>query len=211
MQKAVFVAAYRLLGCMLILSATLYSLALRWGTPTFRLSNFFSYFTQLSNLLAAAVLLAGSWLAARPPSPRYESARGAVVLYLAITGIVYALLLSRLDSTHHVTPHYTNWILHRIMPIVVFLDWVYVAPRVRIEWAHLARWLAFPIAYLAYTLVRGALVDWYPYPFVDPRAHGYLNVAVYCGAITAGSVMFAAMIVLLGNRSGASAMRLESS
>ena len=29
-----------------------------------------------------------------------------------------------------------------------------------------------------YTLVRGASVGWYPYPFLDPRVHGYLYVTV---------------------------------
>ncbi|MDN7672619.1 Pr6Pr family membrane protein [Burkholderia oklahomensis] len=209
MQKVVFVAAYRFLCCALTLSATSYSIALRWHAPTFRLSNFFSYFTQLSSLYAAAVLAAGLWLATRPPSRRYESARGAVVLYMAIAGIVYALLLADVDTLHHATPHYTNWVLHRIMPIAVFIDWLYVAPRVRIDWSHLARWLAFPLAYLGYTLVRGALVDWYPYPFVDPRAHGYLIVAAYSGAIAAGSIGFAALIVLLGNWAGAPAPQTE--
>jgi hypothetical protein len=28
-------------------------------------------------------------------------------------------------------------------------------------------WLAYPAAWLGYTLIRGASVDWYPYPFVD--------------------------------------------
>ncbi|AYE32083.1 Pr6Pr family membrane protein [Burkholderia pseudomallei] len=209
MQKAAFVAAYRLVGCGLILSATCHSIARRWNAPTFRLDNFLSYFTQLSSLYTAIVLLAGLWLATKPPSQRYESARGAVVLYMAITGIVYELLLAHLDAVHHATPYYTNWILHRVIPIAVFLDWLYVAPRVRIDWSQLARWLAFPVAYLGYTLVRGALIDWYPYPFVDPRAHGYLMVAAYSGAIAAGSIGFAALIVLLGNRTGAPAPQAE--
>ena len=30
---------------------------------------------------------------------------------------------------------------------------------------------------MAYTLVRGAVWGWYPYPFVDAASHGYLRVA----------------------------------
>jgi hypothetical protein len=33
---------------------------------------------------------------------------------------------------------------------------------------------------LAFTLVRGAAIDWYPYPFVDVVAHGYARVAINC-------------------------------
>ncbi|WDD92761.1 Pr6Pr family membrane protein [Burkholderia sp. FERM BP-3421] len=209
MNKTTFVTAYRVLAGALILSATGYSIALKWGFPTFSLSNFFSYFTQLSNLYAAAVLLAGLWFARRPPAPFYESARGAAVLYMSITGIVYEVLLAHADSLVHGTPTYSNWILHRIMPVALLLDWLYLAPRTRLDWTHMLRWLAFPIAYLVYTLVRGPLVDWYPYPFVDPRPHGYLNVAAHCGAITIGGIAFAALVVWLGNRPrGARAIRI---
>ena len=30
-----------------------------------------------------------------------------------------------------------------------------------------------PVVWLVYTLVRGAFVDWYPYPFIDVDEHGY--------------------------------------
>ena len=37
--------------------------------------------------------------------------------------------------------------------------------------------LLFPVLWMAYTLVRGAVWGWYPYPFVDAASHGYLRVA----------------------------------
>jgi membrane protease YdiL (CAAX protease family) len=47
-------------------------------------------------------------------------------------------------------------------------------------------WLAWPLVYLAYSLVRGAVVDWYPYPFLDPdESGGYAGVAGYALAILA--------------------------
>jgi hypothetical protein len=51
-------------------------------------SNFFSFFTIQSNILAALVLLLG----ARP------FVRGAAVLYMCVTGLVYATLLSGLEE-----------------------------------------------------------------------------------------------------------------
>lgn len=42
--------------------------------------------------------------------------------------------------------------------------------------------LAFPLAWIAYTFVRGAVVGWYPYPFLDVTTLGLapalLNTAV---------------------------------
>jgi uncharacterized protein (TIGR03382 family) len=81
-------------------------------------------------------------------------------------------------------------VLHLAMPVLVAADWVLdpapVAYR-RVVW-----WLTFPLAYLAYTLVRGPFADWYPYPFVDPRQPGgYPRVAATCAGV-------AVLIALLG-------------
>jgi len=38
--------------------------------------------------------------------------------------------------------------------------------------------LVYPIGYLAYSMIRGPIVDRYPYPFLDPRINGYTFVAV---------------------------------
>lgn len=200
MSKASFLAVYRLTASLLAASTPIHSIADRWGMPTFHLGNFLSYFTQLSNLYAAGVLGAGLWLAARPVSARYESMRGAAVLYVLITAIVYELLLAHIDAQQHVTPTYNNWVLHRIVPLVVLGDWLYVVPRSPISRQSATAWLAFPVVYLAYTLIRGAWEDWYPYPFVDPRPHGYLPVALQCSMIALGACLLAMTIRWLGNR-----------
>ncbi|RXV69393.1 hypothetical protein D1006_30535 [Burkholderia stabilis] len=200
MSKAFFVAAYRLTAALLAVSTTLHSIAGYWGMPAFELGNFLSYFTQLSSLYAAGMLAAGLWRIARPGSARYESMRGAAVLYMLITAIVYELLLARLDALRHVTPAFNNWVLHRIVPLVMLCDWLYVEPRSPIPRRSAFAWLGFPVIYLGYTLVRGALENWYPYPFVDPRPHGYLPVAIQCSLIALGAAALAMGICWLGNR-----------
>ena len=44
-------------------------------------------------------------------------------------------------------------------------------------------WVVYPLTYAAYTLVRGPIVLWYPYPFLDPAQHGYGQVALTCVGI----------------------------
>ncbi|WP_179400750.1 Pr6Pr family membrane protein [Burkholderia guangdongensis] len=200
MSKTTFVTSYRLTAALLALSAPLHSIAVDWDMPTFHLGNFLSYFTQLSNLYAGGILCAGLLLAARPVSRRYESMRGAAVLYLLITAIVYEVLLAHRDALLHITPAYNNWVLHRIVPLVVLADWLYVVPRTPISWPSATSWLGFPVTYLGYTLVRGAWENWYPYPFVDPRPHGYIPVALQCTLIAIGACMLMIAIRWLGNR-----------
>ena len=69
-------------------------------------------------------------------------------------------------------------------------------------------WVVFPMAYLAYSLVRGAITGWYPYPFLDPREHGYTGVLVVSAAVTALVLALAAGMVRIGRRGLAKAARV---
>lgn len=56
-----------------------------------------------------------------------------------------------------------------------------------------------PIVYFAYSLIRGELVGWYPYPFVDASEIGYDGVAFRAVFLLGGFVLAAAAVVALGN------------
>ena len=49
------------------------------------------------------------------------------------------------------------------------------------------------------TLIRGAVDDWYPYPFLDPDNGGYRSVAYHVVAIFAGFLVIAGAIIALGD------------
>lgn len=51
-------------------------------------------------------------------------------------------------------------------------------PRPRIGPRTIALSLLYPVAWIVYTLIDGAVSSWYPYPFLDVSTHGYANVAV---------------------------------
>lgn len=162
------------------------------------LSNFFSFFTIESNLLAAFVLLVVGvgMLAGKKARPQFAFIRGAMTLYMVITGIVFALLLSGLEQRLQVTIPWVNMVFHQLMPIVVLLDWVLFPPKFTFKFRHTIWWLVFPLVYLVYTLVRGPLVDWYPYPFLDAQEVGWLYVIVTCVAIAIGAAGLAWILAL---------------
>ncbi len=171
----------------------------RGGNPV----NFFSFFTILSNIYAAGILLYGAWRGGAPsglagPSPRsWARLRGAAVLYMGVTGIVYAVLLSGLPEVAAMTRPWINAALHDVMPILVLVDWVIDRPSERLTFRSTLSWLLFPVAYLAYSLLRGALVQWYPYPFLSPVSQGYEGVALQCVIILAGAIVLIWCIVAL--------------
>ncbi len=162
--------------------------------------NYFSYFTIQSNLFAAAVLL---WGAVRPHGREALRAllRGAAVLYLLVTGLVYALLLAHLKASF--VP-WVDFILHRLAPVALAVDWLVDRPGRAITIRRAALWLVYPLAYLAYTLARGLVTGWYPYPFLNPgKSGGYGTVAAWSGALAAGIVALAGLVLLVGRRSRA--------
>ncbi len=156
--------------------------------------NFFSFFTNLSNIFGAVVLV---YLAIRPGTG--DSVRGAATTYLAITGIVYNLLLRGEDLG--VLKPWINVVLHVVMPIVMLLDWLLDPPGRPIPLRRALWWLAFPLVYVGYSLIRGAVVAWYPYPFLNP-AHpgGYARVFGFGVGIALAFVAVIAALTQLGNR-----------
>ncbi|MGA9284159.1 MAG: Pr6Pr family membrane protein [Solirubrobacteraceae bacterium] len=160
-------------------------------------ADYFSYFTVLSNLFASAMLLYGALRPAGERSGTIEMFRGAAVVYILTTGIVYLLLL----SGHAPAYPWVNAILHYVMPVAVTLDWLLDPPHVRLDPARtVVLWMAFPLLYIVYTLARGAIVSWYPYLFVDPhRSGGYLLVAGDCLAVGIGIIALIATTTWAGN------------
>ena len=161
--------------------------------------NFTSFFTVQSNVLAASLFLLGATVWRRRSRPTIDSWRGAAVVYMVVTGLVYAVLLSGLEAQLQTPLPWVNTVLHRVMPIAVALDWLIVPPGARLGFRRAARWLIFPTAWLVYTLVRGPIADWYPYPFVDVAAKGYLSVALSCIGIAALFLALIWAVVKLGD------------
>ena len=140
------------------------------------LVNFLSYFTIQSNLIGIVVLLL---LAARGSGPRprwLESLRGAAAVYLTITFIVVILLLQNIDVGLQLA--WVDFVLHKLTPIVIVADFVLDPPTVPLTGRDAVSWLVYPLVWLAYTIVRGPIVGWYPYPFLDPAHGGYGQVAM---------------------------------
>lgn len=189
-----FVRVLRILFAALTIAALATIVADGLSDETFSLVNYFSYFTVLSNVLTALVLGLGGLI--DPQSRGWELFRGAVTLYMVITGIIFAALLANFDVG--IAGEWTNDVVHRIMPIVILIDWIVVPARRRITEAQSLVWLVFPLAYGIYSLVRGPIVDWYPYPFLDPRSQGYVALIIGLVVLTIGFVLMALAVNAVG-------------
>jgi len=201
MLKRFGVMLYRLGLAGLTIWAIVRQLQSSSRLASFHASNFFSFFTIESNILACAVFIIGSGLIVFGAQRRwFEAIRGAATLYMVTTGLIYAALLSGNEVALQTTLPWVNTVLHQIMPVAVLLDWIVVRPSSSITQKQLLAWLGFPVAYVVYSLLRGSHVSWYPYPFLDPRPHGYLHVLIYSIGIAVTIIGLAYIIRMLGNR-----------
>lgn len=180
------------------------------------LANFFSFFTILSNVIAAFVLawagIAG--LRARDtlrPEPRgLATALACASTYMIITGIVYNALLRSIELPQGSEPvWWSNEVLHLVGPLFLLLDLLLGPRRRALPWRAVGAVVVFPLVWSAYTLLRGPLVVnpatgapyWYPYPFLNPYGPGgWPSVAVYVVVIALAFVVVGTAAVGVGRR-----------
>jgi hypothetical protein len=184
-----------------------------YDVPT-TVANFFSFFTILSNIATVAVLLwAAVWLLRRlrHPTPAVESRAlatcfAAVTTYMAITGVVYNLLLRGLPQTALIG--WSNEVLHIVAPIFLVADLLVAPGRRALPWRAGAEVVLFPLAWAVYTMLRGLVTTdpggapawWYPYPFLNPNTlpGGYPAVFGYIAGIAAAIGAVAYLVVFVG-------------
>lgn len=169
------------------------------GSSPLRLTvNFFSYFTILSNLLVA---LCTSVAVFRPQGTAgafltSAGVRSAVAVYIFIVGLVYNLVLRQIWN-----PTGWQWVvdnlLHVVVPVLYIAWWYFITPGKQLTWKNIPAWLIFPAIYLLYSLVRGSLTGWYPYPFVDAATKGYKTVAINAALVLLAFMLTGAGVVAL--------------
>lgn len=162
---------------------------------------FFSYFTVLSNTAAVAML---TMLATRPGSDAslgFATFRGAVTVYMAVTGLVYVTILYPQLADVGAPEPWIDLSIHVVGPVLVAADWIYDKPPIDLPTRTIGVWLVFPAAYLTYSLIRGPIAGWYPYPFLDPsETGGYGTVAVWTLVVLVVTLGVSLLFHWWGNR-----------
>lgn len=160
---------------------------------------YLGFFTILTNILAALALSAPLVV---PDSSlgRFFSRPGvntAVAAAMALVGVAYSLLLR-----HTWNPQGWQLVadeaLHDVMPVLFLIYWWFAVPKRAVRWTDIPRWCVYPVGYLLYVLVRGALIGRYPYPFIDVGGLGYGRVLVNAVGLLLGFTLVALILVGAG-------------
>lgn len=162
---------------------------------------YLGYFTILTNLLAALALTAAA-SAAQGTLRRFFRRPGvasAIGANIAVVGLVYFFVLR-----HIWNPEGLLWLadvlLHYLMPVLFLAYWWIAVPARGLRWRDLPHWWIYPLGYLVYALVRGAIAGAYPYPFIDVGALGYGRTALNAVGVLIGFSVIAALLVAIGRK-----------
>lgn len=195
MTRGLLLSLYRVAFALLALAAIVVQLVDLAGKGTLDVVNYFSYFTIQTNLIGVTAFFLAS--AFRQQRPHWvDLVRGASTVYLLITFIVFSVLLSGTDVDTAIP--WVDFVLHKIFPIAVLADWLLDPPTRLITRRQAATWLIYPIVWVVYALVRGALTGRHQYPFLDPAHGGYGTVATYIVGVLVLAILLIVCVVAVG-------------
>ena len=130
-----------------------------------RVMDILSYFTELSNVVVAVVLLTLAFSHIRPTA-LWRTLRMDTLVMISVTGLVYQIVLAP-AVTLRGWEYVSNALLHTIVPVLTVVTFLIWGPRGWLRWTTVFSALVLPIIWLVYTLIRGAIVGAYPYPFIN--------------------------------------------
>lgn len=158
---------------------------------------FFTYFTILSNGLAA--LSFSSSLFNFSPFFSSFKVQTAIAVYISIVAIVYNSVLRFIWEPTGLQ-RLIDELLHVVNPVIFILYWYIIQIKISLTYRFIFRILIFPSVYLVSVLVIGRFSNHYPYPFLDVNQIGCLNVFVNSLGVTAVFVLVSLLFIFINNR-----------
>jgi hypothetical protein len=158
-----------------MLASIVWQVASRLLNNVFRPDEYFSYFTIQTSLIAVVTLSVSGWFSwtGRKETRVLNVVRLSTVTFTVVATLVYNLLLRGLADDPkdggYVWPVLPNEILHVWAAIFMLIDWMLSSRRINLRIRTIFWVLVFPLAWLIYSVIRGLIVNWWPYWFINPN------------------------------------------
>lgn len=153
-----------------------------FDTALARAINTLCYFTIWTNILVAAVSLVFVI------KPKLDSRLIRVLqldsfVCIIIVGVVYYKMIAPTDTLHGLEIQ-VNLILHAISPILFIIGWLIFMPHDNPNIKTVLLALIYPIVWTIFSLIRGAIIHYYPYSFMEVRDIGYSGALMNMNVLT---------------------------
>ena len=196
--KTLFLAITAVAGATALTIQLGFAIAKTSISTTESIVRYFSYFTIQSNIF---VTVCAASLLIKPQSKLgrfFSSAKvsSAITVYIIIVGLVYNIVLRKLYHLHGLE-RFANELLHVFLPVTFVIFWITFVPKKQLTW-NVFPWLIYPLLYGIYVLIRGAFVNYYPYPFLNVLQIGYPKVMISFVVLLVLFLMVSLILVAIG-------------
>ncbi|TGK43843.1 Pr6Pr family membrane protein [Leptospira andrefontaineae] len=140
------------------------------------LLNQFVFFTTQSNLILGVTTLLLAFNLDRTSSS-FHVWRLIGIINITITGIVFNFVLQTVPK-NNIIADTASTLEHNIAPILAVLGWIIFGPAKTVTLRRILLAAILPIGYATFTLIRGAIQEWYPYNIMDVPRLGYSGVMI---------------------------------
>jgi hypothetical protein len=164
-------------------------------------AEYFSYFTILTNLLVAWVLTERGQL---PRAGRFferPKVLAGLLVAVVLVAAAYNVLLRQRFHPHGLA-RVADETLHVVTPFLYVVFWCLYVAKGALHWVDIFSWLLYPLGYLLYALLLGALLGFYPYYFLDVRTEGTAGVLGYVGALLVVVLALGAVVLFIDSALG---------
>jgi len=155
---------------------------------------FWTFFTHLTNLWLvltyASVLSGWRWLGWFRRPVVMASAAAFITLVMLYYHFMLAPTLTMEGALAVAT-----WLLHYVAPVLYLAWWALFAPHGMLRFKHIGLMLLPGVGYVAWVLLRGAVVGEYPYDILDAGKFGYVAVAIGVAALLVAVTIFSVILV----------------
>jgi hypothetical protein len=165
----------RILMALALFGSIYWQVSDRLAHNLFRPTEYFSYFTITSGLLAGAVLIvAGIGVLRNQAETKFLTlSRLTMAVSMVIVGFIYNALLANAAPDErdigYAWPVLPNQVIHTYMPIIIFLEWLFTNTGVALKLKSAFWVLVYPLTWLAFSITRGFVQGWWAYWFIDPQ------------------------------------------
>jgi len=169
-----------------------------WGEQTIR---FFSYMTIWTNILMTLsflipLLFSKSRFASFFQKPVIES---GIFVFALIVMVIYHFFLASIWNPEGLQ-RVVDISLHYIMPLLYVFYWILYGVKGHQTFKNSIVWLAYPLAYSVFVMLRGFIADWYPYPFIDVPKLGYASVLRNMVLIAVAYLIVGLIVIIIDKR-----------
>ncbi len=129
------------------------------------------YFTIQSNLLVCIFFV----LILMGLDQKYKNYLGGVTIYIFVTFTIYFTMLSMIWNPTGLRA-LSNALLHYITPWLVVIYSIYTRSEYKYQKSDILKWMIYPLGYLLFLFLHGAITNDYIYPFFNVVENGVFSV-----------------------------------